>query len=254
MRRFLAVAMVCGAVTGAQAADMPDTPFLRGGITDGLTGRVNWQGVYVGGQVSYASVTSKIASGANTDLQSTVTPPGGITYNWQPLPTAHANGVGYGGFFGYNGQWDDVVLGVEANYIHDGLNSAAQSTGLIYQALAVQSTAQSNAVVKLSDFGSVRFRGGYVMGSFLPYAFVGTGFGSQTIDRSISASPAPQPIPPPTMAASKTKLVYGYSAGAGVDVMLTAGLFMRAEYEYRRVTSDVESNINAIRLGLGYKF
>jgi outer membrane immunogenic protein len=58
MRRFLLVALVCGAVTGAQAADMPDLPFLRGSFTDGLsTARVNWQGFYVGGQASYSSVT-----------------------------------------------------------------------------------------------------------------------------------------------------------------------------------------------------
>ncbi len=36
--------------------------------------------------------------------------------------------------------------------------------------------------------------------------------------------------------------------------MLVAGLFVRAEYEYRRVTSDIESNINTVRAGLGYKF
>jgi opacity protein-like surface antigen len=29
---------------------------------------------------------------------------------------------------------------------------------------------------------------------------------------------------------------------------------MRAEYEYRRVTSDIETNINTVRAGLGYKF
>jgi outer membrane immunogenic protein len=48
--------------------------------------------------------------------------------------------------------------------------------------------------------------------------------------------------------------VFGYSAGAGIDIMLVGGLFVRAEYEYRRVTSDVESNINTVRAGLGYKF
>jgi opacity protein-like surface antigen len=52
----------------------------------------------------------------------------------------------------------------------------------------------------------------------------------------------------------QTKLVYGYSVGAGIDVMLVGGLFVRAEYEYRRVTSDIESNINTVRAGLGYKF
>ena len=38
----------------------------------------------------------------------------------------------------------------------------------------------------------------------------------------------------------------------GKDTRLSG--YMRAEYEYRRVTSDVESNINTVRVGLGYKF
>lgn len=254
MRRFLLVAMVCGAVTGAQAADMPDLPFLRGSMTEGLsTARTNWDGFYVGGQVSYGSVTSKVAPGANADLQATFISPPGVNYLWVPLPNAHDSRTGFGGYFGYNSQWEDVVLGVEGNYIHDGFRSASNSVGIRYNPdLSVNSITNSNAVVKLSDFGSLRIRGGYVMGCFLPYAFAGTGFGSQTVDRTVSASPAP--LLPATTAASKTKLVYGYSVGAGVDVMLVAGLFMRAEYEYRRVTSDIESNINTVRLGLGYKF
>jgi outer membrane immunogenic protein len=252
MRRFLAMALVCGAVTGAQAADMP---FLRGSVTDGLTtAPVNWQGFYVGGQVSYGSVTSKVAPGANSDLQSTFIPPAGVGYLWRPLPSAHGDRTGFGGYFGYNTQWDDVVLGVEANYIHDGFRSISESVGIRYEPdlVTVQSMTHSTAVVKLSDFGSLRIRGGYVMGCFLPYAFVGTGFGNQTVDRNAAAGPPP--VTTPVDSASKSKLVYGYSAGAGVDVMLVAGLFMRAEYEYRRVTSDIESNINTIRLGLGYKF
>ena len=53
---------------------------------------------------------------------------------------------------------------------------------------------------------------------------------------------------------SKSKLIYGYTAGAGFDVMLTGGLFARAEYEYRRITSTFDSTVNTVRLGLGYKF
>jgi outer membrane immunogenic protein len=106
--------------------------------------------------------------------------------------------------------------------------------------------------VKQSDFGSARVRGGYVMGCFLPYAFVGAGFGSQTVDRSVSAFP--DPIAIATTSASKSKMIYGFTAGGGVDMMLLGGLFVRAEYEYRRVTSDIETNVNTVRLGLGYKF
>ncbi|HET9584570.1 MAG TPA: outer membrane beta-barrel protein [Bradyrhizobium sp.] len=255
MRRFLLVAVMCGSASVAQAADMPDLPFLRGSFTEGLSATsVNWQGFYVGGQVSYGSVTSKVASGVNSDLQATFIPPNNVSYNWQPLGSAHGNTTGYGAFVGYNSQWDDVVVGFEANYIHDGFRSVTNSVGLRYEAdnVTLQSVTNSNATVKLSDFGSLRVRGGYVMGCFLPYLFAGTGLGGQTVDRTVSASP--DPLRPGTSAASKTKLVFGYSAGAGIDVMLVGGLFVRAEYEYRRVTSDVESNINTVRAGLGYKF
>jgi len=254
MRRLLLVAAMCGVASVARAADMPDMPFLRGGLTEGLSNtQVNWRGFYGGGQVSYSSVTSNIAPGINADLQGSFVPPPGVGYNWRPLPFADDKRTGFGGFFGYNTQWDDLVLGFEGNYIHDGLRSEASSRGLRYEAdnITVQSATNSSAVVRLSDFGSARIRAGYVMGSFLPYAFAGTGIGSQTIDRVVST--VPDPIRGNT-AASKTKLVYGYSVGAGVDVMLVAGLFMRAEYEYRRVTSDVDSTINSARLGLGYKF
>ena len=255
MRRFLLAAVMCGSASVAQAADMPDLPFLRGSFTEGLSATsVNWQGFYVGGQVSYGSVTSKVASGVNSDLQATFIPPNNVSYNWQPLGSAHGNTTGYGAFVGYNSQWDDVVVGFEANYIHDGFRSVTNSVGLRYEAdnVTLQSVTNSNATVKLSDFGSLRVRGGYVMGCFLPYLFAGTGLGGQTVDRTVSASP--DPLRPGTSAASKTKLVFGYSAGAGIDVMLVGGLFVRAEYEYRRVTSDVESNINTVRAGLGYKF
>jgi len=255
MRRFLLVAVMCGATDVAQAADMPDLPFLRGSLADGLSNsKVNWQGYYIGGQASYGSATSKPASGINRDLQSTFVPPANVSYNWAPLGSAHSNTTGYGAFFGYNSQWDDVVIGFEANYIHDGIRSNTNSVGYRYEAdnVTVQSITYSSAAVRLSDFGSLRIRGGYVMGCFLPYAFVGTGFGSQTVDRGVSTDPAP--IQPATYTASKTKLVYGYSAGAGLDVMLVGGLFVRAEYEYRRVTSDVETNINTVRAGVGYKF
>ena len=191
MRRFLLVAVMCGAASVAQAADMPDLPFLRGSFTDGLSSaRVNWQGFYVGGQASYGSTTSKLSPTANSDLLATFSEPPGVDYARPLLPTPHSNTAGFGGFFGYNSQWEDVVLGVEANYIHDGIRSVSDATAPRYNGDgSINSLTHSNAVVKLSDFGSLRIRGGYVMGCFLPYAFAGTGFGSQTVDRTVSAYP-----------------------------------------------------------------
>jgi opacity protein-like surface antigen len=49
-------------------------------------------------------------------------------------------------------------------------------------------------------------------------------------------------------------LIYGFTGGLGVDVNLIGGLFVRAEWEYLRFTTTVDTNINTVRAGLGYKF
>src|SRR5712672_4553057 len=53
MRRLALVAAMFGAVSGAQAADMPD--FLRGSLPAGPVPTVNWQGYYIGAQAGYGS-------------------------------------------------------------------------------------------------------------------------------------------------------------------------------------------------------
>lgn len=251
MRRILVAAVMFGAVSGAQAADFP---FLRGSFTDGLTTqKVFWQGYYVGGQLSYGSSDSKLPTNINSEMQSTFRAPDDVSYLWRPLGQAHILTSGYGAFAGYNSQWEDVVVGVEANYIHGGFRAYSNSMGYrLNPDLTTQSITHSSAVIKLSDFGSLRLRAGYIMGCFLPYAFIGAGFGNQTIERSVSV--APDPVLPAWTADTKMRLVYGYSAGFGMDVMLVGGLFTRVEYEYQRVTSSIETNINTVRLGVGYKF
>jgi opacity protein-like surface antigen len=250
MRGFLLAAIAFGAVSGAHAADLP---FLRGGFTDGYSrAPVVWQGFYVGGQGSWGSQKSAVPG--VSDMQATfITPPGVSPYAFgTPLNTVNSLHGGYGGFFGYNAQFEDVVFGVEGNYIHDGFRGATTAFGLVgATATTVASATNSSVTMKLSDFGSLRARGGYMTGCFLPYVFVGLGLGDQTIDRAVSASPPPLAG---WWADSKSKLIYGYTAGAGFDVMLTGGLFARAEYEYRRMTSTFESTVNTVRVGLGYKF
>ena len=73
MRRILLAAIMFGAASGAQAADLP---FLRGSFTDGLTTRpADWQGYYVGGQVGYGTSNMNFSSSTEhdrRDMQSTV--------------------------------------------------------------------------------------------------------------------------------------------------------------------------------------
>jgi outer membrane immunogenic protein len=254
MRRFVLATAMIGMAFGAQAADMPDLPVLRGSLPPGglSSSRVVWQGFYVGGQADYGSITTKQPSNLNADMQATFTPAG--NYNWQPLGQAHSINGGYGAFAGYNWQWDDALLGIEANYLHGAFRSYTKSTGYTYTLApyTVTSVTNSRADIAINDFGSLRARFGWVADCFMPYGFVGFGFGSRTIDRSISA--APLSATPTWTTDTKEKLVYGYSGGFGLDTMIVGGLFIRAEYEYLRVTADYESVIHTARLGLGYKF
>jgi outer membrane immunogenic protein len=244
MRRFLLAAVISGAAAGAQAADMPDFPILRGAFTEAPPpATVYWQGYYIGGQGSYGTITSKLHSGSNSGLQSAFVPPA-----WQPSGQLHGENGGGGAFAGYNLQWDDVVVGIEANYLHGGLRASSSSPGVTV-VNNITAVTNSNLTVQVSDFGSLRVRGAYVIGCFLPYLFGGAGLGSQKVEGSLSAVP-----PVVAWNADKTKLVYGYSLDFGVDIMLDRGLFARVEYEYLRVTSNFESNVNSVRAGIGYKF
>src|SRR5207253_5049577 len=67
MRRFVLATAMVGMAFGAQAADLPDLPILRGSYTEGLSrSKVNWQGFYVGGQGAYGSSDENF-SGSNAN-------------------------------------------------------------------------------------------------------------------------------------------------------------------------------------------
>src|SRR3954452_15906080 len=123
MRRFLLAAMILGAASSGHAADLPEFPALRGSLPPGLsTTSRNWDGWYVGGQLSYsaeASDFSKSIVGLTNFIfrDSVLQQP---TSEFGLLPKTTTQGTGFGGFGGRNWQWDDLVFGVEANYNYSG--------------------------------------------------------------------------------------------------------------------------------------
>lgn len=270
MRRFLLSVLLCLAVSGARAADLPELPILRGAYSDGLITRVNWQGVYVGGQggfgtseMNFSGVTQQLASRllANTAVENF----GGIAE--LPLGSKTAvHGDGIGAFIGYNSQWDDVVLGVEFNYMHGkfGGSQTESSTPRFFAAgggFTDSAVSQSIASVSISDMATLRGRAAYAWGVFLPYAFGAVALGHADIVRTarvfgdqISPTGVDFPFDVSATDAQNNRMIYGYSAGLGVDIMLISCLFLRAEWEYVRFTTVIDTNVNTFRAGLGYKF
>jgi outer membrane immunogenic protein len=270
----LAVVMSC-VVSAAHAADLPDLPILRGGLTEGLSkSNVNWEGYYIGAQGGYGSSdenfngstsTMTAAVLANTLIESEMQ-----VSSWNSnLGKQSARAAGYGAFAGYNSQWDDVVLGVEGSYLHGNYGGTASSSRSLVSANALSDglfhhvTSSQSSQISISDMATIRGRAGYAMGCFLPYAFFGLALGNADIGQTVTV----QDFTSTTIGGPLTRiqplsadnlvhnhLIYGYTAGLGVDVNLIGGLFARAEYEYVRFTTNVDTSINTVRAGLGYKF
>jgi outer membrane immunogenic protein len=268
MRRFLLAAVISGAVSTAHAADLP---FLRGGFTDGISrSTVNWQGFYAGGQgglgttdMNFSGVTSSLVQ--RLLFNTAILFDGGLA-DWPLGSRASVHGSGFGGFTGYNWQWDDVVVGLELNYMHGkfGGSQTDQATRVFTDGTGALDTVTYQAIgkVNLTDVGSIRARAGYSMGIFLPYAFGGAALGQADIVRTArvfgdqydSTTKTHFPFDLSLTDAKNSKFVYGYVAGLGMDVMLISCLFLRGEWEYARYTTTIDTTVNTFRVGLGYKF
>jgi outer membrane immunogenic protein len=270
MRRCLLVAVMVAAVSSAQAADLP---YLRGGFTDGAPRAVNWQGFYAGVQGGYGTsdmnFTGATKSVAAQLLSETAIEAFGGVAEWPLGGKTSVHGNGWGGFAGYNEQIQEIVLGVEFSYMHgqfggsqsDSMSRFFNAGGGYTDSVTYTSTSSMN----ISDMATARLRAGYAYGLFLPYVFGGAALGRADIVRTarVFGDQVNSSVPPPfndvpfdlsATDAKNSHFIYGYSAGLGVDMMLMSCLFLRAEWEYVRFTSSIDTDINTFRVGLGYKF
>jgi opacity protein-like surface antigen len=260
MRRLLLAAFIAVVAQSAHAADPADLPILRGAFREPapVAYRTVWQGYYVGGQVGYG------ASEMRLDVFS---PDPSSSLIWPYLSDASHRATMFGGFVGYNAQYENVVLGFEANYMHGtftGSSTAERSQTSFPDAggNTLLQTFRSDGAMTVKDMGTLRVRGGYTMGSFMPYLFGGFAMGRADTLQSrthtatwFNAAGVPSaPIVTTVTSDTNNQFVHGFAVGGGVDWMLFGGLYARAEYEYLQFTSSVNTSIHSVRGGLGYKF
>ena len=276
MRRFVLATAMCWMTVGAQAADMPA---LRGGFTEGLSRtRVNWDGFYVGGQIGYESAavdfSRSLVGLSNAIFRNSVLQ--GPTSEWSVLSPNGTQGNSFGAFVGRNWQWDDVVVGVEANYryVNNITTSSMNTMSLVISNPAGSSpppnhsysyytTLTGTAQVTIKDVTTFRGRAGWAADNWLPYAFAGIAVGRMDASRSVTSNvtlrddetvttvdafgnittialpPVYYAVPSLSLTADEKKVnayVFGWTAGLGFEYCLWGGLFMRAEYEYTKFT------------------
>ena len=266
--------LLCGlaVVAGAQqasAADLSDM-FLRGSNTViTAPGGVNWEGFYVGGQAG-ASVAGADFSQATRSLiqfmlrETTIENENPVS-DWRVLGKADTTVSHYGAFVGYNWQWDAAVVGVEAHYNRTDIHmSATDAMRRIFNVSSGPNDVQVNgtASVRMTDYGTVRARGGATIGNFMPYATLGLALGRADVNRSVTLT-ARDPNNSAIILFQDTHsenkagtFAYGYAAGLGMDVALMHNVFLRAEYEYVKFGwfNDINMHIHSARVGAGIKF
>jgi opacity protein-like surface antigen len=240
-----------------------------------------WAGVYLGGQVSFSGASGDFSNTTqspvayvlrDTTLEADVGPS-----NWPVLGQANHSAAGFGGFVGYNTQYERLVLGVEANYDQANLSLNAPNSPIARVTAAGSNTYDvaitgSGAVSDL-NFGTLRARAGWALGNFLPYVFGGLAIGHSNVNIAATvygmenpptggaaclstSSPPCTPFAFTGTAGKNGEWMYGFTVGAGLDVALTRNVFLRAEYEYVQFApiANLVVDVNTVRGGLAFKF
>ena len=215
LRPLVLCALLAVLVAPATAADLDDS-WLRGSIS---AGPVRWDGVIIGGHFGYTNM--------NTDFKNAT--------ELVQLSSTTTSSTSYGGFLGYNMQWDDLVLGIEGTYTRP---SSLQTTSTDILA---------SSSMKLIDYATVRARAGYAFGQFLPYGFIGAAIGRMNHMTTEGS----------TVTSNRDNAIDGgFTVGLGVDVAVLPNVFVRGEWEYVAFgqVSGVRVTTNTGRVGVGVRF
>ncbi len=232
-----------------------------------------WDGFYAGGQLSYSSAASDFSGATQPlvafSLRNSTTLALMHADQWQVLGVSEPGATGFGGFVGYNYQFDNAIVGLEFNYTHTSLNANAPSNpiarALSSGGVITVHQVDASGSLRISDFATTRARFGWTIDNFMPYATIGLAFGRADMalstfftESDINAQTG-QTLASISASQSQSKnqaYLYGFSAGAGAEVALTHGIFLRGEYEYinwQRVWQ-IASAMHNFRLGLGVQF
>jgi len=279
--RWVISAVVVLALTPCAFAD--DFDVLRG-----TQPSYHWGGFYAGAQVGYSSSDVNFSSATAPDVafilrNTTIEADEGLS-RWAVLPpTRSTGGPGVGGFVGYNVEWDDLVLGFEANYNRVWLTTSTSGsetrsfvdsnnlpTGHHY---FYDATVSAQSMLQMTDIATFRARAGLEVNIFLPYAFGGFAVGranysnSATVQFTATDFPdttLPPTAPLPTLAfgpvtqghSHDSTFVYGAATGAGTDIALTSNIFLRGELEYIYFfpINGIHVTVASARVGAGVKF
>jgi outer membrane immunogenic protein len=262
---LLILLLILGMASPALAADY-DLPILRGSsqppapvVTVGPATFTRWSGFYFGGNVSLGSATSDFSTATRPlvqfSLQHTTVESSDHPSDFQVLGRGSAVAAGGGAFLGYNTQWQDLILGVEATYTHVNLNTTASSVpngvGRFFPDVNTAVNVSASGNLDLTDYGTARGRAGYVIGNFLPYGFLGMAVGRASY--SVNTASLVQ------QTSNNVTQTFLFTNGAGqtnARRTWTPNILVRGEFEFVQFApiSNIAVSVASGRVGAGFKF
>ena len=211
MRVALLLCAAAAVVTpvAASAADVGDVAPLPTPEVVAAEPANDWSGFYLGALLGYTFGDADTSEG-------------GI----------ESDGIEGGAYAGANWQYNNFVLGIEA----DALASGADGE-------------EGGITVEQGFNGSLRARAGIALDQFLLYGTAGAALTELELDDGLG---------------SDSQALLGWTAGAGAEAMVTDNITARVEYRYSEYedetfslgAGDVDSDLSthSVRAGVGLKF
>src|SRR3954451_16909717 len=271
LRKLLLASVATATIAGsALAADLPSRKapppaFIPPPI-------LTWQGFYVGVNGGAMWSNSRTITTNGTDLG--VATPGAGPFSLAAAAastnvfgnTGNNNNVGFlvGGQWGYNWQWNQVVLGTESDFQgtvnscrndnnNNGFFFGGNDNGCVVHAVGIAPIGATGLRMlglqsvdrRMDYFGTSRVRAGYlVTPTFLLYRTGGVAYGhirtTSTVFTSVLGAPAGLVIPGVSVY-NDSRIKAGWTAGGGIEWMFLPNWSVKAEalyYDLGRTTFD----------------
>lgn len=226
----------------------------------------NWSGFYLGATAGGAWTKDKLqldASGTYLASDaSAFSALGSTDFN-------HTSGI-FGGKLGFNGQFENWVLGLEGDWSRLRIRESTSIFGRPFSDPSLAYYAGFNEAVSSDWVATVRGRAGYAFDNLLVYGTAGLAFGNQRFSVS-EYDHAPRGTGDGSSWASGSGVKVGWSAGGGIDYALWDNWIVSAEYlhidlgKVEATTSIDTGNVavlnysaklesDIVRAGISYKF
>ena len=209
-------------VTAASAADLPS---FKAAPPPPPPPAFNWSGFYAGVNLGGNFGGSSVQWSAVDPFQAGL---GWALYSGGFVGTGPSAPSGFlgGAQFGYNYQWGDFVVGVEAQF--DGATGRTTINSLNAQNLGLVVLFGETATQELNWFGALLGRVGFTpLDRLLVYGAGGFAFGNASTSFTVWSPP---PSFPPFYASASASSNTGWAVGGGVEYAITNKITARVEY------------------------